>query len=731
MSNGQVITNVGGVDYAVGVSVVAGGKIVTAGVTYDIDGNAQLVLTRYHSSGLLDTTFGTNGVAVLDLIDANFTLQTINSLQIDASGKYLISGLAADTVNAEYAAVLVRVDVNGAFDTTFGASDGGSASIGYVHTSIGGDNDVLGNPPATGYATALQTDGSILSVATRINGGDTEYALIRHTSLGVLDASFGTGGFVTQLLDSGTSGIVTGVLVQADNKILVAGTTYDGLTTNATVIRYTSAGVLDTFGTAGVASVDIGLGNGKFNGATALDIAGNILIAGSTTVYDEFGVPNQGNFVLARLTSTGELDDTTTPFGTNGIITTDFVGNNDEIYAIKVQADGKILVAGSTTDAGGTSQFALARYNTDGSLDTSFSTDGKYTAAFSGSAQAFNLAIDGSGNIVVSGKNSGADGGDIALLRLDASGNLDTSFVGSNNAPLLDADTNLTLVRVAPMFQGDVGEAVQVSLFNSGFLPDYSGFVEGASDPDGLAANQLGVAIIGVSGTSDTGDVTLGTVHFSTDSGVTWQVAAQADVGEALLFTGSTLLRYTPPADASGIRTIEFHTWDGTGESAPGVPYVSGQVITFDSVADTGGTTPFSSNTATHNLLIVAPTEFTTGNDNETAAAPDVSFPTFGSYLSGLAGNDTLTGSTGNDKLDGGEGNDILDGGAGSDTLIGGNGIDTATYKYATSAVTVSLATAGAQVTGGSGSDTVVSIENLTGSNYDDTLTGSSGNNTL
>jgi Ca2+-binding RTX toxin-like protein len=98
--------------------------------------------------------------------------------------------------------------------------------------------------------------------------------------------------------------------------------------------------------------------------------------------------------------------------------------------------------------------------------------------------------------------------------------------------------------------------------------------------------------------------------------------------------------------------------------------------------------------------------------------------------LSGLAGNDTLLGNAGNDALLGGDGNDLLNGGAGNDTLNGGNHIDTASYAGASAAVSVALV-AGAQATGGSGSDTLIAVENLEGSSFADTLTGNNAANAL
>jgi len=113
------------------------------------------------------------------------------------------------------------------------------------------------------------------------------------------------------------------------------------------------------------------------------------------------------------------------------------------------------------------------------------------------------------------------------------------------------------------------------------------------------------------------------------------------------------------------------------------------------------------------------------------SAAIDATGNNLANTLIGNSAVNTLLGMGGNDILDGGGGNDILEGGTGDDSLDGGTGTDTASYASASSAVTVSLAIAGAQATGGAGSDTLANIENLTGSAFDDTLTGNSGNNVL
>ncbi|MBG9386900.1 calcium-binding protein, partial [Caenimonas aquaedulcis] len=114
----------------------------------------------------------------------------------------------------------------------------------------------------------------------------------------------------------------------------------------------------------------------------------------------------------------------------------------------------------------------------------------------------------------------------------------------------------------------------------------------------------------------------------------------------------------------------------------------------------------------------------TSGNDSIVGGAE-------AEAISGLAGNDTLSGGAGDDTLKGAAGDDRLDGGTGINRLEGGLGIDTASYAGATAGVVVSLASTAAQVTGGGGIDTLLSIENAVGSDFNDTLTGNGVANRL
>ena len=133
--------------------------------------------------------------------------------------------------------------------------------------------------------------------------------------------------------------------------------------------------------------------------------------------------------MIARYNSNGSLD---TSFDGDGRITTDFFGFIDVAQAIAVQTDGKIAVAGFTeTIYGGGYDFALARYNANGSLDTNFDGDGKLTANFTGGELAYDLVIQPDGKIVVVGNTFTEMSGGVALVRFNTNGSLDTSF-GTN-----------------------------------------------------------------------------------------------------------------------------------------------------------------------------------------------------------------------------------------------------------------------------------------------------------
>ena len=212
---------------------------------------------------------------------------------------------------------------------------------------------------------------------------------------GDLDPSFGGGDFVITDFDSQSHSRAVTVALQPNGQIVVAGVVYPGHLANPrfAVARYNPDGSLDAgFGSGGTAMTDFGSPRGDGPTALALQPDGKIVLAGSTTT-------NVGDiFALARYNADGSLD---AGFGNGGKVTTEFSGF-DRLSAVGVQRDGKIVVAG--TSSRGFSDFVLARYNTDGSLDVGFGNGGKVISDFAGGDDAVSgLAVQPDGKILVLG----------------------------------------------------------------------------------------------------------------------------------------------------------------------------------------------------------------------------------------------------------------------------------------------------------------------------------------
>jgi uncharacterized delta-60 repeat protein len=188
------------------------------------------------------------------------------------------------------------------------------------------------------------------------------------------------------------------------------------------VYRFNPNGTPDTT-FSGDGMLNTGFGSGRVDFANDLKIrSGKIVVAGMTCDSNE----ENCNFALARYTANGTLD---TTFSTDGKLITDFGGGDDRGKALAIQSNGKIVVAGNTVKPA-YSIIALARYNPNGSLDTTFSGDGKVTTNFTPGVQddAWDLVIQPDGRIVVIGSTGYAGGRDFALVRYLSNGSLDTTF---------------------------------------------------------------------------------------------------------------------------------------------------------------------------------------------------------------------------------------------------------------------------------------------------------------
>ena len=235
---------------------------------------------------------------------------------------------------------------------------------------------------------------------------------------GSLDTSFGSAGKAITGVGP-TDDTAKAMVVQPDGKIVVAGWGNGPLGYAFELVRFERDGTIDTsFGDAGKVMTSIGSGADAAN-AVALQADGKILVAGS---IDES--PKGKSFALARYNADGSLD---TGFGTAGKVITSFGSDSDEAFAMVVQPDGKVVLGGHTLSATFGLDFALARYNTDGSLDTSFGSNGQVVWTVGNvrdSIYALALqTIGGQLKIVAAGGE-----GDFVIQRFNADGSIDGSF---------------------------------------------------------------------------------------------------------------------------------------------------------------------------------------------------------------------------------------------------------------------------------------------------------------
>jgi uncharacterized delta-60 repeat protein len=193
--------------------------------------------------------------------------------------------------------------------------------------------------------------------------------------------------------------------------------------------------ILTPSGWAAPGDLDLSFGgNGKVatNFTSGDDMAFGVAIQSDGRIVAVGSADFQNEFALARYTPDGSVD---ASFDGDGKLTTTFTGDHDSAHDLAIQADGKIIAAGTA----GFDSYALARYESDGSLDHSFSEDGKVRTNLTGGFDvAYAVAIQANGTIVVAGRSAGA-GGRFALARYESDGSLDHSF--SEDGKVL---TNLT-----------------------------------------------------------------------------------------------------------------------------------------------------------------------------------------------------------------------------------------------------------------------------------------------
>jgi uncharacterized delta-60 repeat protein len=264
---------------------------------------------------------------------------------------------------------------------------------------------------------AIQMDGKIVAVGSARSGGKSDFAIVRYDSAGSLDSAFGSNGKVITDISANSSDVASSVAIQSDGKLVVAGWTATGDTSfgisnnDFVVVRYNPDG-----------SPDHSFGNGgkvvtKFGADSSEDIAAIALQTDGKIIA--IGSTHNGSsfdFAIARYNPNGSLDPA---FGEGGKVITAVSRFGDLAHAVAIQPNGKIVVAGETI-VNSSSVFAVLRYNSNGSLDASFDSDGMVTTsigAYGNIAQSVVVLPDG--KIVAAGSSFGET---VGLATISSSG---------------------------------------------------------------------------------------------------------------------------------------------------------------------------------------------------------------------------------------------------------------------------------------------------------------------
>jgi uncharacterized delta-60 repeat protein len=381
----------------------------------------QALESRRLLSGSLDTSFGSGGLVADDFsapLDIGHSVMAVQS-----DGKYVVGTTVSTKSGAEFG--LARYNADGTLDTTFNGT-------GYVRTPV--------DPSGAAYlaSIAIAPDGTIVAAGDSAPG---EINLVCYNANGSLDTGFnGTG--TLEFRFSGANSTATAVAIDTSatdgfaGDIVLGGFTTVGSITEFAAARLTPAGALDAaFNGTGQQTVDFTQGSTSAAESVAIDSQGRIILAGYVTIG------SADRFAVARLSANGDLD--TSFEGGSSTVAGESIasfgsGVSADAFAVAVDSSFDIVAAGS---ASGTSDMAVLRLNSDGSVDTGFeggdsTTPGEALINFGTNlgiaATANAVTFDAAGGVVLGGSADIGGQSVIAVARLSSTGALDSSFNGGS-----------------------------------------------------------------------------------------------------------------------------------------------------------------------------------------------------------------------------------------------------------------------------------------------------------
>lgn len=344
-----------------------------------------------------DPSFGNNGITRINFGTAHSDYP--NDMLLLPNNKILIGGITTSSTEG-YFISMTQLNENGQIDTL----------------NFGIEGKVLVHFVGRDHANVLelQNDGKILAAGSEASSNASSAvtpSLYRFNPDGTIDTTFGNNGRAVNRFTGNSSGELYGIKILQDGKILVAGVSTG--TKGFGAMRFLPNGLLDPdFGSGGIARINYSLG---YHSVASLFLGDTAIVMATVDI-------SPTNIVLAMMDSLGNPYPS---FGSNGIVNTGIVGkyNYSGGETLILTHDNKILLSATTPNSSPT-KFTVFRFLLDGTLDTTFGTNGRTDISFSSSDVCYDMKLDYSGKILLVGKGGGESG----LIRLNSDGTVDSTF---------------------------------------------------------------------------------------------------------------------------------------------------------------------------------------------------------------------------------------------------------------------------------------------------------------
>ena len=427
--HGQIVDHLGGtLDFLKTIELQDDQKILAAGFS-NAGSTRDMAVVRYLSDGSRDSTFGTDGLVLIDFAQGSDACNAIVELN---DGRILLAGDVQAGNDYDYG--VTRLFSDGNIDSTFGIN-------GKVITDIGGAYEIP-------YAMKVQQDDKIVIAGhSPGNGGDADFAMVRLYPDGKVDSTFGEAGIVKTNITR--SDEARDLAILPNGRIILAGftTSLGSDMADFAMIRYLSDGSMDkTFGVGGMAITDLeGFGRGDYANSMLIEADGKIVLGGAAN----FAPGAEGDLGMVRYKPDGERDST---FGVNGVFIHG-LASNDKIESIARQSDGKYILSG-VTNVLFSQDWLLARVNNNGTLDTSFGDEGLIVSSFAGDGDwASDVLIQKDSRIVQAGYNGDFTKLDFILERFIADLVVDVSLQDASCPGTTDGIIDLTVSGGSPPYE--------------------------------------------------------------------------------------------------------------------------------------------------------------------------------------------------------------------------------------------------------------------------------------